>query len=79
MMQLRDVENASDQDVFWIGLREFSGETVSVNGDETVFTKFSEVSLSFGHVQPVNFLLSLITGHTIEVHTTRLSDNDNDV
>ena len=42
-MQLDEITNASDQDVFWIGLREFDGETVSVNGDEAVFTKFSQV------------------------------------
>ena len=42
-MQLDDITNSNDQDVFWIGLKEFDGETVSVNGDEAVFTKFSQV------------------------------------
>jgi len=42
VMQLPDIENSTDQDVFWVGLKEFSGETVSVNGDERVFTNFSE-------------------------------------
>ena len=43
VLQLRDFENADPADVFWIGLKEFDGDAVSVNGDTAVFTKFSQV------------------------------------
>ena len=43
VLELDEFKNTADDEVFWVGLQEFDGETISVNGDEAVFTRYSEV------------------------------------